>query len=94
MFTTALAEFWPSGTTAVSVDPGSRDRALLRLHGRTTPASNDPAEVITRLCSPQLTVVNGGFYDQLLTADTAPCVQDPRAMPRLWKLSERLTNLN
>jgi NAD(P)-dependent dehydrogenase (short-subunit alcohol dehydrogenase family) len=93
IFTKAIAEYWAIGTTAVSVDPGTADPALLRLHGPWKRPNPDTAQVVARLCSPQTPVLNGGFYDGHLPARTAPCANDRRVIDRLWKLSARMTGL-
>ncbi|WP_188316934.1 SDR family NAD(P)-dependent oxidoreductase [Solihabitans fulvus] len=94
MFTRALTELRPGAFTALSVDPGTADRALLRLHGTATPAAHDSGHVVATLCSPRQDVTNGAFYDRLQPAATAPCVADRRATARLLKLSAHLTRLS
>ncbi|MFC5112220.1 short-chain dehydrogenase, partial [Kibdelosporangium philippinense] len=87
LFTKALAD---RGFTAVSVDPGTTDREVLRLYGSDAGPSHDAVEAVVRLCAPGFGVLNGAFYEGMLPA---PMITDDRAVARLWRLSERLTNL-
>lgn len=91
MFTRALAEFGPSGRTAVSVHPGVIDTGMLPAYSfRGRPAS-DGAVPVAHLCFARNGFVNGAYYDGRLPARPAPAVDDLRAVERLWHLSERLT---
>nr|CEL17413.1 probable oxidoreductase/Short-chain dehydrogenase [Kibdelosporangium sp. MJ126-NF4] len=90
MFTKALAD---TGMTAVCVDPGTSDRDVLRLHGPDAEPNYNAVDAVVRLCAPGFDVLNGAFYEDRLPAPTGPGVQDSRAVARLWKLSERLTNV-
>ncbi|SFR02833.1 NAD(P)-dependent dehydrogenase, short-chain alcohol dehydrogenase family [Lentzea waywayandensis] len=91
MFTRALAEFGPSGRTAVSVHPGVIDTDMLPAYSfRGRPAS-DGAVPVTHLCFTRTGFVNGAYYDGRLPAKAAPSVDDPQVVERLWRLSERLT---
>lgn len=94
VFTNALAEFGPSGPTAVSVHPGIVDTALLGLYSHVGRPAGDAASVVASLCSPNTRVLNGAYYDGLLPGTPAPLVGDRRAMQRLDKLSARLTALS
>ncbi|MFC5112196.1 hypothetical protein ACFPQC_68245, partial [Kibdelosporangium philippinense] len=87
MFTKALAD---RGFTAVSVDPGTTDREVLRLYGSDAGPSHDAVEAVVRLCAPGFGVLNGAFYEGMLPA---PMITGRPAVARLWRLSERLTNL-
>jgi NAD(P)-dependent dehydrogenase (short-subunit alcohol dehydrogenase family) len=89
MFTAALAE--ADAMTAVSVDPGSADPRVLRLHGSLVPPVHDGGEILARLGSSGSEVVNGAFYDRLIPAQPALQVIDRRATERLLRLSSQLT---
>ncbi len=90
MFTRALAEFGPSGRTAVSVHPGIIDTALLPGYSFRGSPATDGAVPIVHLCSAS-SFVNGAYYDGRLPARAAPAVEDLAAVERLWHMSERLT---
>ncbi|WP_158882630.1 SDR family NAD(P)-dependent oxidoreductase [Amycolatopsis anabasis] len=94
LFTRALAEFWPDGPVAISVDPGTDDRKLLRLHGRVAQRRADGAAVLARLCSPEFEVDNGAFYEGLTPAAPPARNADRRSLLRLWKLSAELVKLS
>lgn len=94
MFTKALSERLPDGLTAVCVDPGTADRAALRMHGSAVRPNHDAADPVLRLCTVDEKVCNGAFYADVRSASAAVLVSDDRAVTRLWKLSERLTSLS
>jgi len=93
MFTRALEELEANDFTAISVDPGSDDPEVVRMHRWATTPADHAADIITQLSSPTLVVRNGAFYDGLLPGATAAIVEDARALARLWHLSERLVEL-
>lgn len=93
MFTRSLSEFSPRALTAVSVHPGVVDAGLLPVYGPAGGPAGDAAAILTRLCSANTTVVNGGYYDQLDHATPAELVDNPRARARLSRLSTQLTGL-
>jgi NAD(P)-dependent dehydrogenase (short-subunit alcohol dehydrogenase family) len=90
VFTAALAE----SVTAVSVDPGTTDRRVLRLHGDRAFPFDDAGEVLARLCLPGQEVVSGAFYQRLQPADPAPEAADRRTSERLLKLTAQLIGIN
>ncbi|MFJ9443774.1 SDR family NAD(P)-dependent oxidoreductase [Kitasatospora sp. NPDC101235] len=90
--TMATADMAPagSGITAVSVNPGLCDTALLPLYGRVgAPAAEGAAEVV-RLCLPGTVVANGAYFDGGTLAPTAQAVQEERSQKRLVKLADQL----
>jgi NAD(P)-dependent dehydrogenase (short-subunit alcohol dehydrogenase family) len=93
MFTRALAECEPCELTAISVDPGSADPDVVRMHRWATTPAEHSADIIAQLSSPGLTVRNGLFYEGLLPGKAAASVEDPRAQARLWRMSDQLLGL-
>jgi NAD(P)-dependent dehydrogenase (short-subunit alcohol dehydrogenase family) len=93
MFTRALVELESNDFTAISVDPGSDDPAVVRMHRWARTPADHAADIITQLGSPTLVVRNGAFYEGLLPGAAAAIVEDVRALARLWQLSERLVEL-
>ncbi|MCI2423248.1 SDR family NAD(P)-dependent oxidoreductase [Saccharopolyspora sp. K220] len=91
MFTKALAEYDPSGRTAVSVHPGIVNTKLLSNYAHRGRSVSEGAEPVVHLCSSEVAVHNGAYYDGRLPAKPAPTAEDSRAVERLWKLSARLT---
>ncbi|MGP4015786.1 SDR family NAD(P)-dependent oxidoreductase [Saccharopolyspora sp. 5N708] len=91
MFTKALAERGPSNRTAVSVHPGIVNTKLLSSYAHRGRPASEGAEPVVHLCSPDVAVRNGAYYEGRLPAEPAPAVQDSRSIERLWKLSARLT---
>jgi NAD(P)-dependent dehydrogenase (short-subunit alcohol dehydrogenase family) len=94
MFTRTLAERASNEFTAISVDPGSEDPDVVRMHRWATTPAEHSADIITQLSSPGLTVRNGLFYEGLLPGTTAASVEDPRVQARLWRMSDRLLGLD
>jgi hypothetical protein len=74
--------------TAISVDPGSDDPDVVRMHRWASTPTDHAADIITQLSSPTLAVRNGAFYEGLLPGVAAAVVEDVRALARLWRLSE------
>ncbi|MFE5586570.1 short-chain dehydrogenase, partial [Kitasatospora sp. NPDC056531] len=79
-----------SGITAVSLNPGLCDTALLPLYGRVGAPAADGASAVVRLCLPDVELVNGAYYDGGALAQTAPAVQEERAVKRLTRLADQL----
>ncbi|MEV0187100.1 SDR family NAD(P)-dependent oxidoreductase [Kitasatospora purpeofusca] len=90
--TMATADMAPagSGITAVSLDPGVCDTALLPLYGRVGAPAAEGAAAVVRLCLPSTEVINGEYYDGGEPAPTAAVVQEERSQKRLAKLAEQL----
>ncbi|WP_377273910.1 SDR family NAD(P)-dependent oxidoreductase [Peterkaempfera sp. SMS 1(5)a] len=79
-----------SGITAVSVNPGLCDTALLPLYGRVGAPAAQGAAAVARLCMPGFQPVNGAYYDGGRVAQTAQAVQEERSVRRLAKLADGL----
>jgi NAD(P)-dependent dehydrogenase (short-subunit alcohol dehydrogenase family) len=93
MFTRAFAQQQPE-ITAVSLHPGIIDSQLLHLYGpRGVPASA-ASPVVARLCSPNASLLNGGYYDQATHAAPAALVTNDAAAMRLGRLTTSLFGLH
>ncbi|MGD1170338.1 SDR family NAD(P)-dependent oxidoreductase [Mycobacterium seoulense] len=90
MHTKSLAEGGGHSVTALSLDPGVFDTALLPIYGRVGRPAEEAAPILTTLASPTYGVVNGGYYEGLSPAKTAALVDNARARDRLAKLSAHL----
>ncbi|MER7771319.1 SDR family NAD(P)-dependent oxidoreductase [Kitasatospora sp. NPDC096140] len=90
--TMATADMAPagSGITAVSVNPGLCDTALLPLYGRVGAPAAEGAAAVVRLCLPETVVANGAYFDGGVIAPTAQAVQEERSLKRLAKLVDQL----
>ncbi|MFJ7250890.1 SDR family NAD(P)-dependent oxidoreductase [Kitasatospora sp. NPDC098652] len=90
--TMATAEMAPagSGITAVSLNPGLCDTALLPLYGRVGAPAAEGAAAVVRLCLPDAEIVNGAYYDGGVAAPTAQAAQEERSQKRLVKLADQL----
>ncbi|WP_328952930.1 SDR family NAD(P)-dependent oxidoreductase [Kitasatospora purpeofusca] len=90
--TMATADMAPagSGITAVSLNPGLCDTALLPLYGRVGAPPAEGAAAVVRLCLPSTELVNGEYYDGGELAPTAAVVQEERSQKRLAKLADQL----
>ncbi|WP_354637240.1 SDR family NAD(P)-dependent oxidoreductase [Kitasatospora camelliae] len=90
MGTLAMA---PEGSdiTAVSVNPGLCDTALLPLYGRVGAPPAEGAAAVVRLCLPAFRLTNGEYYDGGDIAPTAVAVHEDRSQRRLVKLADQLT---
>jgi len=93
MFTRALADTQPDELTAISVDPGSDDPDVVRMHRWATTPVDHSSDIILQLSSPTMLVRNGAFYEGLLPGQAASAVGDQRALARLWRVSDRLVGL-
>jgi len=93
MFTRALAEQQPDELTAISVDPGSDDPDVVRMHRWATTPVEHSSDIIAALSTPAMLVRNGAFYEGLLPGQVATAVEDARARDRLRLVSDRLTGL-
>lgn len=80
-----------SGITAVSVNPGLCDTALLPLYGRVGAPPAEGAAAVVRLCLPAFRLTNGEYYDGGDIAPTAVAVHEDRSQRRLVKLADQLT---
>ncbi|GAA2250638.1 MULTISPECIES: SDR family NAD(P)-dependent oxidoreductase [Kitasatospora] len=80
-----------SGITAVSVNPGLCDTALLPLYGRVGAPPAEGAAAVVRLCLPTVPLSNGEYYDGGDIAPTAVAVHEERSQRRLAKLADQLT---
>ncbi|MFF7587979.1 SDR family NAD(P)-dependent oxidoreductase [Kitasatospora purpeofusca] len=90
--TMATADMAPAGSriTAVSLNPGLCDTALLPLYGRVGAPAAEGAAAVVRLCLPATELVNGEYYDGGELAPTAAVVQEERSQKRLAKLADQL----
>ncbi|MER7578417.1 SDR family NAD(P)-dependent oxidoreductase [Kitasatospora sp. NPDC097691] len=90
--TMATADMAPagSGVTAVSLNPGQCDTALLPLYGRTGAPAAEGAEAVVRLCLPSVELANGAYYEGGSVAPTAAAAQEERSLKRLAKLADQL----
>ncbi|MEU6970973.1 SDR family NAD(P)-dependent oxidoreductase [Kitasatospora aureofaciens] len=90
--TMATADMAPagSGITAVSLNPGLCDTALLPLYGRVGAPAAEGAAAVVRLCLPETVVANGAYFDGGVLAPTAPAAQEERSLKRLAKLADQL----
>ncbi|WP_280702781.1 SDR family NAD(P)-dependent oxidoreductase [Kitasatospora sp. GP82] len=79
-----------SGITAVSLNPGLCDTALLPLYGRVGAPPAEGAAAVVRLCLPDVPLVNGEYYDGGDIAPTAQAVHEERSRRRLAKLADQL----
>lgn len=77
--------------TAVSVDPGVCDTALLPLYGQegAAPAAEGAAHVV-RLCDPATEVVGGAYYERDARGAPAAPVTEERTVRRLDRLASLL----
>ncbi len=89
MFARALAQV-QHDVTAVSVHPGIVDTQLLHVYGNAGVPADEASAVVTRLCSPQVMVLNGAYYDGSTPVTPAPLVANDYAVKHLWKLTTRL----
>ncbi|MFI6845604.1 SDR family NAD(P)-dependent oxidoreductase [Kitasatospora sp. NPDC050467] len=90
--TMATADMAPagSGITAVSLNPGLCDTALLPLYGRVGAPPAEGAAAVVRLCRPDVSLLNGEYYDGGELAPTAAAAQEERSQRRLAKLADQL----
>lgn len=79
-----------SGITAVSVNPGLCDTALLPLYGRVGGPAAEGAAAVVRLCLPDFRLTHGEYYDGGDIAPSAQVVHEERSLRRLAKLAEQL----
>ncbi|MDH6114977.1 NAD(P)-dependent dehydrogenase (short-subunit alcohol dehydrogenase family) [Kitasatospora sp. MAP12-15] len=79
-----------SGITAVSVNPGLCDTALLPLYGRVGAPAAEGAAAVVRLCDPGFRLTNGEYYDGGDIAPSAQPVHEERSLRRLAKLADQL----
>ncbi|MDH6137581.1 NAD(P)-dependent dehydrogenase (short-subunit alcohol dehydrogenase family) [Kitasatospora sp. MAA4] len=79
-----------SGITAVSVNPGLCDTALLPLYGRVGAPAAEGAAAVVRLCRPDVRLTNGEYYDGGDIAPSANVVHEERSLRRLAKLADQL----
>ncbi|WP_120315165.1 SDR family NAD(P)-dependent oxidoreductase [Catellatospora citrea] len=93
MFSRALAQREPQ-LTAISVDPGSTDTALLPSYGGIGQPATAGADAVLQLCSARIRVRTGAFYTGLQIGVPNPLVHDDKALDRLWRLSTALVGLD
>ncbi|MFJ9695921.1 SDR family NAD(P)-dependent oxidoreductase [Kitasatospora sp. NPDC101183] len=79
-----------SGITAVSLNPGLCDTALLPLYGRVGAPAAEGAAAVVRLCLPGVRIANGAYFDGGSPAPTAAAAQEERSLKRLAKLADQL----
>ncbi|MEU8006141.1 SDR family NAD(P)-dependent oxidoreductase [Catellatospora sp. NPDC049111] len=93
MFSRALAQREPQ-LTAISVDPGSTDTALLPLYGGAGQPAATGADPVLHLCSPRIRVRTGAYYAGLQIGVPNPLVHHDKALDRLWRLSTAMVGLD
>lgn len=93
LFTAGLADRWGESCTAVTVDPGSTDPAVLALHGPSAEPDEAAPKTVAWLCTTDTPLRAGAFYEGLDPQPAAPSVT-PRAVQRLWSRSAQLTGLH
>ncbi|MFD5569156.1 SDR family NAD(P)-dependent oxidoreductase [Streptomyces cadmiisoli] len=76
--------------TAVSVDPGVCDTALLPLYAHEGVSAAEGAAHVVRLCDPAVEIVNGAYYDRQERVEPAPAATEDRTVRRLNKLADLL----
>ncbi|WP_028926546.1 SDR family NAD(P)-dependent oxidoreductase [Pseudonocardia acaciae] len=86
MFTRSLAA---SGISAICVDAGSDDPQIARMRRWDRTPAEHASDIVTQLCPPAL-VRDGAFYLGLLPDNAAASVDDPGALRRLRRLTEKL----
>ncbi|MCX5208158.1 SDR family NAD(P)-dependent oxidoreductase [Kitasatospora sp. NBC_00240] len=79
-----------SGITAVSVNPGLCDTALLPLYGRVGAPPADGAAAVVKLCLPDFRLTHGEYYDGGDIARSAQVVHEERSLRRLTRLADQL----
>ena len=89
MFTRALAQ-QQHDITAVSVHPGIIDTRLLPLYGPSGVQAGTASPVVVRLCSPNIPLRNGAYYDGLTPVAPAALVTNDAAAMRLRRLTTSL----
>jgi NAD(P)-dependent dehydrogenase (short-subunit alcohol dehydrogenase family) len=92
MFTRTLNDTHPGELIAISVDPGSEDPDVARMHRWATTPVERSSDIIAELSSPSVVVQGGAFYEGLLPAPAASVVCDERARARLWRMSNLLAD--
>ncbi|MGW1895827.1 SDR family NAD(P)-dependent oxidoreductase [Streptomyces sp. NPDC002004] len=73
--------------TAVSINPGVCDTALLPLYAHEGVSAAEGAAHVVRLCDPAVEIVNGAYYDR---DEPAPAATEDRTVKRLTKLAALL----
>ncbi|MCX4776229.1 SDR family NAD(P)-dependent oxidoreductase [Streptomyces sp. NBC_01264] len=76
--------------TAVSVNPGVCETALMPLYGHQGATASEGAGHIVRLCDPAVEIVNGAYYDRSERMEPAPAATEERTVKRLNKLADLL----
>ncbi|MET3983067.1 SDR family NAD(P)-dependent oxidoreductase [Streptomyces sp. PvR034] len=76
--------------TAVSVDPGVCETALLPLYGQEGKPAAEGAAHVVRLCDPATEIINGAYYDRGERVAPAAAATDDRTVKRLNKLADLL----
>ncbi|MFD0260379.1 SDR family NAD(P)-dependent oxidoreductase [Kitasatospora indigofera] len=79
-----------SGITAVSVNPGLCDTALLPLYGRVGAPPAEGAAAVVKLCLPDFRLTPGEYYDGGDIAPSAQVVHEERSLRRLGRLADQL----
>lgn len=76
--------------TAVSVNPGACDTALLPLYAEEGASAAQGAAHVARLCDPATVIVNGAYYDRDERVEPAAAATEGRTLKRLNKLADLL----
>jgi NAD(P)-dependent dehydrogenase (short-subunit alcohol dehydrogenase family) len=92
MFARSLAVLEPQIDTA-SVDPWSTEPSLRSVLGGRQPAIGD-ASAVARLCTGEVALSSGGYYEQFSIGTASPLVDNHSALGRLWQLSASLVGLD
>ncbi|WP_407835824.1 SDR family NAD(P)-dependent oxidoreductase [Streptomyces sp. DSM 116496] len=76
--------------TAVSVNPGVCDTALMPLYGHEGATPAEGAAHVVRLCDPAVEIVNGAYYDRSERMEPAAGATEERTVKRLNRLADQL----
>jgi NAD(P)-dependent dehydrogenase (short-subunit alcohol dehydrogenase family) len=93
MFARSLAAKEPQIASG-SVNPGEIEGGLLRIYARVGDPVAEGAAAVIRLCSPQLKLISGAYFDRFTAAAVAPLADNRNALERLWKLSATLVGFD
>jgi NAD(P)-dependent dehydrogenase (short-subunit alcohol dehydrogenase family) len=93
MFTQSLAVMEPQISTA-SVNPWIDDTRPRSIYSRTRQPIVENARVVAHLCSTEVPLSSGAYYEQLAIGRWAPLVDNHAALSRLWGLSTTLVGLD
>jgi NAD(P)-dependent dehydrogenase (short-subunit alcohol dehydrogenase family) len=92
MFSRSLAAMEPQ-ISAVSINPWATDPLLRGIIGRRRPVT-EGAGPIVHLCTTEMPLSSGAYYEQLAIGTPSPLVENHGALGRLWRLSSTLAGLD